>query len=41
MNLTKAQLWDEQLVADSKAGKLNKLIALALADERDGKTTDL
>ena len=36
-----AELWDEQLAADSKAGKLNKLIERALADEQDGKTTEL
>ena len=36
-----AQLWDDQIAADSKMRKFDSLIERALADEREGKTTDL
>lgn len=36
-----AQSWDEQIAADSMAGKLDSLIERALKDEREGKTTPL
>ena len=36
-----AEIWDKQIDADSRAGKFDALIERALADERDGKTTDL
>jgi len=34
-------LWDRQIEADSKAGKLDKLVAEALADYKAGKATDI
>ena len=36
-----ARLWDAQIEADSKAGKLNGLISEALADYRAGKAREL
>ena len=33
-----AELWDRQIEEDSKAGKLDKLAAEALADHRAGRT---
>jgi hypothetical protein len=30
-----AQLWDKQIAADSKAGKLDKLVSDALAEQLD------
>ena len=34
-------LWDRQIEADSRAGKLDKLAAEALADYKAGKATDI
>ena len=34
-------LWDRQIEQDSKAGKLDKLAAEALADYKAGKTRDV
>ena len=34
-------LWDRQIEADSKAGKLDKLAAQALADYRAGKAREI
>jgi hypothetical protein len=36
-----ARLWDQQIEADGKAGKLDGLIAEALADYRAGKAREL
>ena len=36
-----ARLWDQQIEADSKAGKLDGLLAEALANYRAGKTREL
>ena len=36
-----ARLWDQQIEADAKAGKLDGLIAKALADYRAGKDREL
>jgi len=36
-----ARLWDQQIEADSKAGKLDGLIAEALADYRAGKAREI
>jgi hypothetical protein len=33
--------WDRQMIADAKAGKLDKLIAEAKADARAGRTRKL
>lgn len=33
-----AQIWDEQIAADSNAGKLDKLVWEALADHKAGKS---
>ncbi|HEV2319748.1 MAG TPA: hypothetical protein VGV18_08365 [Verrucomicrobiae bacterium] len=33
------QLWDNQIDADAKAGKFNKMIAKAKAEFREGKAT--
>ena len=35
------ELWDRQIEADSKAGKLDALAAQALADHKAGKTKAL
>jgi len=34
-------LWDQQIEADSKAGKLDKLAAEALADYKAGKASEV
>ncbi len=34
-------IWDKQIEADSKAGKLNGLIAEALADFKSGKAREI
>ena len=36
-----ARLWDEQIEADTKTGKLDDLIAEALRDYNDGKAREL
>lgn len=36
-----ARVWDEQIGADAKAGKLDDLIAEALADYKAGKAREL
>ncbi len=36
-----ARLWDVQLEADAKAGKLDDLMAEALAEHKAGKTREL
>ena len=36
-----AHLWDRQIEADAKAGKLDGLISEALAEHRAGKTREL
>jgi hypothetical protein len=36
-----ARVWDQQIEADAKAGKLDGLIAEALADYKAGKARDL
>jgi len=36
-----ARVWDQQIEADLKAGKLSGLIAEALADYKAGKTREL
>ena len=36
-----ADLWDRQIEADAKSGKLDKLISKARADIADGKLRDL
>ncbi|HUI24547.1 MAG TPA: hypothetical protein VL403_00570 [Candidatus Kryptonia bacterium] len=36
-----ARVWDEQIEADAKAGKLDGLIAEALADYKAGKASEL
>jgi hypothetical protein len=36
-----ARLWDQQIEADAKAGKLDGLIAEALEDYRAGKAREL
>jgi len=36
-----AQLWDEQITADSKAGKLDQLVSDAIAEHKAGKSRPL
>jgi hypothetical protein len=36
-----ARLWDQQIEADSRAGKLDGLIAEALSDYRAGKAREI
>jgi hypothetical protein len=36
-----ARIWDDQIEADAKAGKLDDLIAEALADYKAGKAREL
>jgi hypothetical protein len=36
-----ARLWDQQIEADVKSGKLNGLVAEALADFKTGKAREL
>ena len=36
-----ADLWDAQIEHDAKAGKLDKLIAEAIAEDEAGQTTEL
>ena len=36
-----ARIWDVQIEADAKAGKLDGLVAEALAEHRAGKTREL
>ena len=36
-----ADLWDRQIEADAKTGKLDKLAAKAIADHRAGRTRPL
>ncbi|MBX3024555.1 hypothetical protein KF840_06555 [bacterium] len=36
-----ARVWDEQIEADAKAGKLDGLVAEALADYKAGKAREL
>jgi hypothetical protein len=36
-----ARLWDAQIEADAKAGKLDGLVAEALAEHKAGKTREL
>ncbi|MDQ7794336.1 MAG: hypothetical protein RDU89_08000 [bacterium] len=36
-----ARIWDRRIEADAKAGKLDDLVAEALADYRDGKARGL
>ena len=36
-----ARVWDQQIAADAKAGKLDGLIAEALADYKAGKAREL
>jgi uncharacterized protein YfaT (DUF1175 family) len=36
-----ARIWDAQIEADSKAGKLDTLVGEALADYQAGKTREL
>jgi len=36
-----ARVWDRQIEADAKAGKLDKLIGEAVADYKAGKARDL
>jgi hypothetical protein len=36
-----ARIWDQQIEADAKAGKLDGLIAQALADYKAGKAREL
>jgi hypothetical protein len=36
-----AKLWDAQIAADAKAGKLDSLVSDALADYKTGKTRQL
>jgi hypothetical protein len=36
-----ARVWDEQIEADAKAGKLDRLIAEAVADYEAGKAREL
>jgi hypothetical protein len=36
-----AQLWDEQIAADSKAGKLDKLVSEAVNEHKAGKSRPL
>ena len=36
-----ADRWDRQIEADAKAGKLDKLVAKALAEHRAGRTRPL
>ena len=36
-----ARVWDDQIEADQKAGKLDGLLAEALADYKAGKARDL
>ncbi|RWP38253.1 hypothetical protein [Mesorhizobium sp.] len=37
----KADMWDRQIEADAKAGRLDKLAEQALADHRAGRTRSL
>ena len=36
-----ARAWDEQIEADSRAGKLDALVSEALAEHKAGKTREL
>lgn len=36
-----ARIWDDQIEADQKAGKLDRLLAEALADHKAGKAREL
>ena len=36
-----ARVWDEQIEADAKAGKLDGLVAESIADYKAGKARDL
>jgi hypothetical protein len=36
-----ARLWDDQIVTDAKAGKLDRLITEALAEYKAGKAREL
>ena len=36
-----ADLWDKEIEADAKAGRLDKLVAEARADHKAGRTTPL
>ena len=36
-----ADLWDQEIAADAKAGRLDKLAAEALADHKAGRTKPL
>ncbi len=36
-----ARLWDEQIEADSRAGKLDALISEAIAEHKAGKTREI
>lgn len=36
-----ARLWDEQIEADSKAGRLDALISEAVAEHKAGKTREI
>jgi hypothetical protein len=36
-----SRVWDEQIEADAKAGKLDRLLAEALADYKAGKAREL
>ena len=36
-----AQLWDEQIAADSAAGRFDQMIAEAMADRAAGKSREL
>lgn len=36
-----ARIWDEQIEADAKSGKLDKLVSEAVSDYRSGKRREL
>ena len=36
-----ARVWDQQIEADSKAGRLDRLVSEALAEYREGKAREL
>lgn len=36
-----AEIWDRQIEADSRSGKLNRLVERALADDQAGRSTNL
>jgi hypothetical protein len=36
-----AELWDRQIEADTRSGKLNSLVERALADHKSGRSTVL